>query len=186
MAEDIRPNDHGSIEERREAIVAECDRQRESCLYTSTTLYIWLRSVRRQRQFFIAAPLILGGIAGISVLKTEFAPNWLIAVLAWLASALPALADALKIETNVNETARIAAEYKTLQDRFRRLGNITVLGDVGVAEQQLAELIDRLDIARSTSLTPPESAFKKAQRKIASGDYDFRADAATSADIART
>ncbi len=70
MAEDIRPadSDPRMIEQRRAAIIAECRRQEESCLYTSTTLYIWLRRVRLQKQIFVAAPIVIGGIAGIAVL----------------------------------------------------------------------------------------------------------------------
>ncbi len=98
------------------------------------------------------------------------------AVLALIASLFPALADALKFETSVDEISRLAAEFKALQDRFRRAATITALGDVQAAEDALAELMDRMDIARSSSITPPESAFKEAQGKIAEGHYDFSVD----------
>lgn len=177
MAEDIRRPDSNSrpIEDRRQAIIAECRRQEESCLYTSTTLYIWLRRVRLQKQIFVAAPVVIGGAAGISVLQ-EWLPHWSIALLAFAASLFPALADALKIETSVDEISRLAAEFKALQDRFRRAANITALGDVDGAEEGLAELMDRMDIARSSSITPPEWAFETARRKIDAGHYSFAAD----------
>ena len=177
MAENIRgPHpDPRSIEERRSAIIDECRRQEESCLYTSTTLYVWLRRVRRQRQFFIAAPIVLGGLAGLSIFQ-EWGWDWVAALLAVVASLFPALADALKFETSVDEISRLAAGFKALQDRFRRTANITALGNVQVAEETLSELMDRMDIARSSSITPPESAFKEAQRKIAEGHYGFLVD----------
>ncbi|WOS64266.1 SLATT domain-containing protein [Sinorhizobium fredii] len=177
MAEDIRGShpDPRSIEDRRRAIIAECKRQEESCLYTSTTLYIWLRRVRRQKQFFVAAPIVIGGIAGLSILQ-EWGWDWAVAVLAFIASLFPALADALKFETSVDEISRLAAEFKSLQDRFRRTANITALDDVQAAEGALAELMDRMDIARSNSITPPESAFKEAQQKIEKGHYNFAVD----------
>ena len=164
------------IEQRRAAIVAECRRQEESCLYISTTLYIWLRRVRLQKQIFVAAPIIIGGIAGIAILK-EWLPDWLMALLAFLASLFPALADGLKIETSVDEITRLAADFKALQDRFRRAANITALSDVDTAEQKLAELMDRMDVARSSSITPPEWAFEEARRKIDAGHYSFAVDA---------
>jgi hypothetical protein len=179
MAEDIRPadTDQRLMNERRTAIIAECKRQEESCLYTSTILYIWLRRVRLQKQIFVAAPIILGGIAGITILKGAI-PDWIIAILAFVASLFPALADGLKIETSVDEIGRLAADFKALQDRFRRIATITALSDVDTAEQALAELMDRMDVARSSSITPPEWAFEKARRKIDAGHYDFSIDAA--------
>lgn len=176
MAEDIRqPNsDPRSVEDVRKAIIAECRRQEESCLYTSTSLYIWLRSVRCQKRFFVAAPIVIGGIAGLSILQ-DWGWDWA-ALLALLASLFPALADALKFETSVDETSRLAAEFKALQDRFRRTANVTALGDVQAAEKALAELMDRMDVARSVSITAPEWAFKEAQRKIAEGHYSFAVD----------
>jgi hypothetical protein len=178
MAEDIRPADSDPrlIEQRSAAIIAECRRQEESCLYTSTTLYIWLRRVRLQKQIFVGAPIIIGGIAGIALLK-EALPDWIMALMAFFASLFPALADALKIETSVDEITRLAADFKALQDRFRRAANITALTDVDTAEQTLAELMDRMDVARSTSITPPEWAFEEARRKIDAGHYNFAVDA---------
>jgi len=178
MAEDIRPANSNLrlIEERRSAIIAECHRQAEACLYTSTTLYVWLRRVRLQKQIFIAAPIIIGGIAGLAILKQSL-PDWFMAVLVFLASLFPALADGLKIETSVDEITRLAADFKALQDRFRRAANITALSDVETAEQTLAELMDRMDVARSSSITPPEWAFEEARRKIDAGHYNFAVDA---------
>jgi len=39
-------------------------------------------------------------------------------------------------------------------------------------------LMDRLDNARSVSISPPERYFAKAQKKIKRGDYDFTVDIA--------
>jgi hypothetical protein len=178
MAEDIRPADSDLrlIEQRRAAIIAECRRQEESCLYTSTTLYIWLRRVRLHKQIFVGAPIIIGGGAGIALLKAAL-PDWIMALMAFFASLFPALADGLKIETSVDEITRLAADFKALQDRFRRAATITALTDVNTAEQTLAELMDRMDVARSTSITPPEWAFEEARRKIDAGHYSFAVDA---------
>ena len=177
MAEDIRVSDSGPrlIESRRQAIIAECARQEESCLYTSSTLYIWLRRVRLQKKIFVAAPIIIGGLAGLSVIQ-EWFPDWVVAILAFTASLFPALADGLEFETSANELSRRAAEFKALQDRFRRLATITALNDVDAAEETLNDLMDRMDVARSSSITPPEWAFESARRKIEAGHYRFTAD----------
>lgn len=162
---------------RAQAIAVEARRQEESCLYTSTSLYLWLRQVRRQKQIFVIAPIILGAIAGFSAFK-EHVPAVLVASLTLIASLFPALADALKITTSVDEITASAATFKALQDRFRRLATITVLSDIDMAETALGELMDRMDVARSNSITPPERYFTAAQAKIKSGDYDFSVDLA--------
>ena len=132
--------------------------------------------MRLQKQIFVAAPIIIGGIAGIAVLKGAL-PDWIMALMAFFASLFPALADGLKIETSVDEITRLAADFKALQDRFRRAATITALTDVDIAEQTLAELMDRMDVARSSSITPPEWAFEQARRKIDAGHYSFAIDA---------
>ncbi|TBC21586.1 hypothetical protein ELH33_15495 [Rhizobium ruizarguesonis] len=177
MAEDIRDahTDLRLSEARRSEIVKEALRQSESCLWTSTTLFIWLRQVRRQRQFYIAAPILLGAFAGFSVLQ-ELAPTWVIASASLLASLFPALADGLKIETSVDEISRLASEFKALQDRFRRLANEQSLGDVKEAGAILSDLMDRMDAVRSVSITPPESCFAAAKKKIEGGHYQFETD----------
>ena len=177
MAEDIRKPDSDPrvIEARRQAIIDECRRQEESCLWTSTSLYEWLRCVRRQRQFFVTAPIIIGGIAGLSVLKS-WAPDWIVALLAFVASLFPALADALKFETRVEEIAQQAADFKSLQDRFRQNATIVAPADLMGAETRLEDLVERLDAVRSKSITPPKWAFEAARKKIEGGHYSFAVD----------
>src|SRR5215204_3337973 len=177
MAQDFRQPDadQRTLEARRAEVVKECLRQSEACLWTSTMLYTWLRRVRFQQRVFVAAPIILGALASFTVLK-EWAYTWTIAVMALLASLFPALADALKIQTSVDEISRLAAEYKALQDRFRRVARITALGDVDEAEAALAELMDRMDVARSSSITPPQRYFDAARKQIEGGHYEFTVD----------
>ena len=45
------------------------------------------------------------------------------------------------------------------------------------AENDLIELMKRMDAARSHSLTPPERFFQKAKEKIKKGEYDYDVDA---------
>ncbi len=178
MADDIRDthtNPRAVTVQRRVEVAKEAMRQSESCLWTSTSLYIWLRQVRRQRQFFIAAPIVLGALASFTVLQ-DVVPAWVVATLSLGASLFPALSDGLNIQTSVDEISRLAAEFKALQDRFRRVAHITALGTAEEAEAALAELMDRMDVARSASVTPPEKYFEMARKKIEGGHYDFQID----------
>lgn len=164
--------------DRATAIATEARRQEESCLYTSTMLYLWLRRVRLHNSIFIVAPIIFGALAGFSVLEDAVEP-WLIATLALLASLFPALASGLKIQTNVSEIANSAAAFKSLQDRFRQVATISALSGPDAAEQELRDLMDRLDIARANSITAPEKWFNKAKEKIEAGHYSFTVDASS-------
>lgn len=177
MAEGFRRSDPGDsrLSDQAVAIAREARRLEEAGLYTSTSLYLWLRQVRRQKQVFVILPIILGAAAGFSAFKAWLPPE-AIAGLALLASLFPALADALKIQTSVDEIAASAAAFKSLQDRARQLATITAIHDPEAAKSMLAELTDRMDVARSNSITPPESYFTAAQKKIKSGDYDFTVD----------
>lgn len=180
MAEDFRNQDSDPriVEARRVEIVKEALRQSESCLWTSTMCFTWLRLVRLQHKAVILLPIILTGLAGFSYVK-EWFPAWGVALMAFLATLIPSIAKALDIETHVNELKRLAAEYKSLQDRFRRLARVTALGNVDTAEETLAELMDRMDLVRSSSITPPQSYFEKARRQIEGGHYDFAVDLPT-------
>lgn len=177
MAEDIRqPDPHPrAVEARRREIEKEALRQSESCLWISTMLYIWLRRVRWQHKAITMAPIILTALAGAAFIK-DWLPAIAVAVIAFLASLIPAVADALDVNTHVEELKRVAAEYKALQDRFRRLATITVLGDVDQAEDVLSELMDRMDAVRAGSITPPERYFEAARIKIEEGHYGFAVD----------
>ena len=157
-------------------IAEEARRQEESCLYTSTILYLWLRQVRCQNTIFIVTPIILGALAGFSVLKDVF-PDWVTATLALFASLFPALASGLNIQTSIDEIAANAAAFKSLQDRFRQLAEIVVSNGDKSAQAELRDLMDKMDIARANSITPPERYFEKARKKIEAGDYSFAVDA---------
>ena len=135
MAKDLRrpdPNERLS-DSRSAALIAECRRQEESCLYTSTTLYIWLRQARLLRRVFVVAPLILGALATWSVLDQ---PDrrwlvWLTALCALLAGLFPAVFEALKLDAEIDGIARQAASFKNLQDRFRQAATVTALAGCG-------------------------------------------------------
>ena len=97
------------MDEATAEVIKECVRQEESCLYTSTTLFHWLRTVRNTHGFFIVAPIVLGGIAGWSILTEVNSPNWVpwvVAAAAFLAGLFPSVYQALRLDVQVDEIAR--------------------------------------------------------------------------------
>jgi hypothetical protein len=161
--------------DRKQEIIEECMRQSESCLYTSTSLFLWLRSIRLWNRVWVVVPIILGGIAGFSVLK-ETTPPWVAAALTLIAGFFPAIYDALKLKGHADEVAKYAAQFKVLQDRFRQAAKITASGDLGHLEAEFATLMDRMDAARAASLTAPQKFFDAAQKQVKSGNYTFTVD----------
>ena len=161
-------------------IRVECARQCESCLYTSTTFFLWLRSMRRWRRFFIIAPIVLGGIASWSILQGLSSPwaVWGTALSALAAGLFPAVFKALDLDSSINEVARQAGQYKNLQDRFRQLADRAGITSHERLEKCFSDLMENMEAIRLNSTTPPERFFKAAQKKIKEGDYEFDQDSA--------
>jgi len=159
----------------KEQLIKECKRQEESCLYTSTTLYIWLKRARRYNRAFITLPIIFGGISTMSVLQDE-SNVWVTAIFALLAGILPAVYEALDFKVNVDEISCHAAEFKNLQDRFRQAAEIESLKEETSFSDHVEMLLQRLEIARGRSITPPEWCFEEARKKIKAGHYVFLTD----------
>ncbi len=163
------------MQSRKSEIVTECVRQSEACLYTSTSLYLWLRSVRFWNRIFIVSPIIVGGLAGWGVLATA-APE-MAAGLALLAGFFPAIYEALKMKGEADEIAKNAGQFKVLQDRFRQTANIGALASDEELESEFRELMGRMDAARTVSLTAPQKFFLAAKEQIDKGHYTFTVDA---------
>jgi hypothetical protein len=159
-------------------LIKECRRQEESCLYTSTTLYHWLRSIRLWRSTFIAAPIILGSVGSWALLKGVQAPLvvWFTAACSLLAGMFPAIFKALELDGRVADVSQQAALFKNLQDRFRQAANFGVSKSIVDVQTEFEALMKQLEAARTASITPPERFFRSAQRKIKTGHYDFSVD----------
>jgi len=167
-------------DERVQNTVDECRRQEESCLYTSTSLFEWLKYLRAWKAFFIISPIILGGLSTWPLLAHRDEYKWFTGVCALLAGFSPALYKALDFDVSLKVIAQHAHEFKILQDRFRQAWRISALGPFTDFKKEFDDLMVRMDAARSASLTPPERFFKKARAKIKSGDYTFVADSKSS------
>jgi hypothetical protein len=165
------------MDDRTAALVAECRRQEESCLYTSTTLYEWLKSLRRWRVGFVVLPIMLSAVATWKLLEKQAGYEWITGTCALLAGLVPAVYKALRFDVSLEGLEKTASQFKTLQDRFRQAAKITALSSLDQLEADFARLMEQLGTARAASLTPPERFFKSTQRKIAAGHYDFSVDA---------
>lgn len=164
------------MDERTQNLIAECRRQEESCLYMSTAIFEWLKSLRRWRVGFVVGPIILGGVANWSLLTNLPELKWVVGSCALLASLAPAVYKALDLDVSLGTLASSAHQFKVLQDRFRQAHSVTALGPFEEFKSKFDDLMDRMDAAREGSITAPERFFKKAQKKINSGDYRFSVD----------
>jgi len=161
------------MEQRAVQIINECKRQSESCLYTSTALFSWYKEVRVWRVAFIVLPIIAGSIASAKILQKDPGNEWVTASAAMLAGLFPAIFKALDLDVSLKNIADSAGRFKVLQDRFRQAALIGSSKLMDELEEEFKSLMDRMDDARLASPTIPERHFKKAQKKIATGDYSF-------------
>lgn len=166
---------------RVDELVTECKRQVENCLYTSTSLYIWLRWRRSVRVIFIVLPLILGSFATWELVKRSDSVwmRYTASMAAFVAGLLPGIYAALKYDDDLEACKLSAAEFKNLQDRFRQVAIISSRKPFAQFEADFQAAMARMEKARQVGLTPPERFFKKAQKKVKSQDYDFDVDLKT-------
>jgi len=159
-------------------LALECKRLSESCLYSSTSLFIWLRFARVIKIVFIVAPLVLGSLATWKLLTGNdlAGVKAFTAVCAFLAGLLPSIYAALKFDDHLDEASHLASEFKNLQDRFRQAALVSSRKPFPEFEADVAPHLERLEQARAASFTAPEWCFRRAQKKIKKGDYDFDLD----------
>jgi hypothetical protein len=141
-------------------------------------MFIWLRWLRWFRIGFVVFNALCGGLAGWTVLKAASDPEYKLlgACFALLAGVLPAIYSALKAEEGLAKCAKLAGEFKNLQDRFRQAALIGSKKSPADFEKAFRRLMDRMERARSNSYTAPEWCFRSAQKKIKTGDFQFDAD----------
>jgi hypothetical protein len=157
-------------------LIDECKREEESCLYTSTALFEWLKSLRWWRVGFVVAPIILGAVATWPLLTKQSGYEWVTGTCALLAGFFPAVYKALDFDVSLDVIAKQAHQFKILQDRFRQAWRVTALKSPDDLKKEFDDLMARMDAVRSASLTAPERFFKRAQDKIKAGHYDFAVD----------
>ena len=157
-----------------QALIDECKRQDESCLYTSTALFEWLKYLRRWRKILITTPIILSAIAASAMVKHY---EWIAGSAALLAGIFPAILRALDLDKDLAAIARQANQYKILQDRFRQSWRVCALGNSEEFKRDFKANMKMMDDLRLVSPAVPDRFFAKAQQKIGKGHYDFAVDA---------
>ncbi len=165
------------MEQRAQEIVNECTRQQESCNYTSTALYSWLKEIRVYRIAFITLPIIFGSIASAKILLKEPDWDWVTAIAALLAGLFPSIFKALDLDVSVKAISDAAHRFEVLRDRFRQASLIGAMKPTAELEEEFKLLMERMDETRGASLAIPERHFSVAQKKIGGGHYDFDVDA---------
>lgn len=159
-------------------IARECSRLSEMCLYTSTTVFVWLRILRWVDSGVFVLPFFFGSFASWSVITSSVRPEMqgMAALSAFLAGVLPVLGLAMRLDARINVYTSQAAEFKNLRDRFRQLSLLGVGRPLADVEVEFSGLMDRLERARAHCVTPPEVCFWVARWKINRGDYRCEAD----------
>ncbi|MDH1180099.1 SLATT domain-containing protein [Achromobacter mucicolens] len=164
------------MDQRIQEIVAECRRQEDSCRYTSTALYEWMKAVRIWRIVFIVVPIVAGSFASARILLRDPTYDWAIAISSLIAGLFPAIFKALELDVSLKTISDSAHRFKVLQDRFRQAANIFSTGEATELDEEFKGLMERMDDARSASPAIPDRYFKRAQKKIKGGAYDFDVD----------
>jgi hypothetical protein len=174
VAENLRHDDpdDSRLTAARAALIAECEREEENCLYTSTSFFIWLRWLKTSR----AGLWVLGAIGSIvsanSILRGQDNYQILMAALAVTGVLMPGLIKALQLDSAIRDYAAAAASFKSLQGEFRRLARVWSNKPFPEFEAEARRATKSMNEARKPSLTPPEWCFRRAQKKIKRGDYD--------------
>jgi hypothetical protein len=163
-------------EELAQALKAQCEEQRERCVYTSGSLLIWLRTLRKLRVAFVILPIIFGALASWDLLSSNDRFRIVTAILALMAGLVPAVYAALKLDEHLPDAARLAGEYKNLELVFADLARLGPFKPVDVFETEYKEARARLESANSESYTAPEWCFRLARKKIKAGHYELGAD----------
>jgi hypothetical protein len=154
-----------------QAIVQECQNQEESCLYTSTSLFIWLRRARWYNRILNFIQIVVGVAGSAAALKQYpiFA-----AFAALLSGVLPSIYQKLNLSQHIKEIESHAGNFKNLQDRFRQAATIISLDDnPDTLKAEFVSLMRSLEDLRAKPLTVPEWCFLEAQEKIKAGHYNF-------------
>src|SRR6516165_6970244 len=119
MAKNLRVPDsaNGLMDTRTQNLIQECKRQEESCLYSSTALFEWLKHLRFWKLFFVIAPIVLAAVA-TTLPKLDSDLGWLAVTCTMLACIAIAVYKALHLDVSLDLISRNANHFKILQDRF--------------------------------------------------------------------
>jgi hypothetical protein len=146
----------------KQAIIDECWRQYDNCLYTAMSFHGYLKSRRMWRTVLTLAPILLGALLAPGVMCTHMQMPIVIVL-----SSMPALFNALRINENIDEISRVASTFTRLRDEFRQTAEIHASQyDDARLTAHFDQLVARMAAARSYAITAPERFYKQACKKI--------------------
>lgn len=160
----------------RAELVAECAREGENCLYTSTSFYIWLRCLRWMRGALWVGAAVASALAASHILRGDPSNRIWMAGAALAGVLLPGVGRALRLDAAIRDHIAAAAAFKNLQGEFRRAEKIWSQKPFPEFEADTRKLFRAMTEARKPSLTPPEFCFRLARWKIKKGHYRHEAD----------
>jgi len=152
-------------------------RQEENCSYTAVSFMIWLRWLRRIRWTANVSPVLFGALATWKIVQHD-APTSA-AVFAFLATTIPLLYRAMKVDESIAQYTHAAGELTNLRDRFRISANQLAKTPGSVDPAYTEGLLIRLEKVRDLSLVPPEFCFWLARSKHKQGEFVHDYDAQT-------
>jgi hypothetical protein len=178
MAEDLRADDPAEgIGHMKDQLIAECAREEENALWTSTTFYIWLRFLKTVRAALWVAAAICSSLAASHILRGDPDMKFIMALAALAAVIFPAIGRALRLDAAIHAYEEAAGKLKNLQGEFRRARLVWLNKPADEFEKEARKLFKGMNEVRKPSLTPPEWCFRLASRKIKAGHYEHDTDA---------
>ena len=180
MAKAVRHDDtaNGDMKDARASLVAECAREEENALYTSTTFFIWLRFLKAIRAALWVGAAIGSTMAASHILSGNPDMKLFMAAASLAGVLLPGIGRALRLDTLIREYRDAAGKFKNLQGEFRRARLVWSKLEFVEFEGEARKLFRAMNDARKPSFTPPELCFRLARRKIKGGDYAHDSDSA--------
>lgn len=165
----------------KDELIAECSREEENALWTSTIFYIWLRFLKAFRAILWVGAVICSAVAASHILRGDPEFRILMALAALGGVILPGIGRALRLDATIHVYQDAAAKLKNLQSELRRARLVWSNKPLDEFEKEARKLFKEMNEVRKPSLTPPELCRWLASRKIKSGHYEHAADAAPSA-----
>ncbi len=185
MAKDFRNDDSPDcqLSAAKSPLVAECAREEENALYTSTSFFIWLRWLKTFRAVLWVGAAGGSVLAASHILRGDPTFRITMAAAALAGVLLPAVGRALHIDAIIHDYVIAAARFKNLQGEFRRAAQVWSHKPFSEFEEEARRLFKAMNEARKPSLTPPSPCFWLARRKIKKGHYRYDADEIASTEV---
>lgn len=160
----------------KDQLIAECAREEENALWTSTIFLIWLRFLKAFRAVLWVGAAICGALAASHILRGDPDMKFVMAIVALAAVILPGIGRALRLDTAIHDYEDAAGKLKNLQAEFRRARLVWSNKPLEEFEKEARKLFKDMNEVRKPSLTPPEICRRLASRKIKAGHYAHDAD----------